>query len=132
MGRSKNRLSMPTVDMYNKEIADEGEEPDDLSTKELTYRKFLIYRDFYVAQTPVILKGIPRSYFGQRFEEYHKLTSEILYLKCDAKISFSGRWACRTGPRKYPEPRARRPRRNRDSRHRQAVPHLAALPPAEA
>jgi hypothetical protein len=36
-----------------------------------------------------MVKGIPRSYFGQRFEEYHKLTSEILYLKCDAKITDS-------------------------------------------
>ncbi len=43
------------IDMYNKEIAVKGEEADDLSTKELTYRKFLIYRDFYVAPTPVIL-----------------------------------------------------------------------------
>ena len=43
------------IDLYNKEIADEEEDPDHLSTKESMYRQFLIYRDFYTAQTPVIL-----------------------------------------------------------------------------
>jgi RNA-directed DNA polymerase len=43
------------VDLYNKDIAEEEEDPNHLSTKESMYRQFLIYRDFYTAKTPVIL-----------------------------------------------------------------------------
>jgi hypothetical protein len=43
------------IDLYNKEIAEHEDHPDHLSTKELMYRRFLIYRDFYTAKTPVIL-----------------------------------------------------------------------------
>jgi len=43
------------IDLYNKEIADEAEDLDHLSTRQSMYRQFLIYRDFYTARTPVIL-----------------------------------------------------------------------------
>ena len=43
------------IHVYNKRIADEEDGPAHLSTKELTHRQFLIYRDFYTAKTPVVL-----------------------------------------------------------------------------
>lgn len=43
------------IDLYNKKIADKAEDPDHLTTKESIYRQFLIYRDFYTANKPVIL-----------------------------------------------------------------------------
>jgi RNA-directed DNA polymerase len=42
------------VDLYNRNIGDQVH-PTHLSTKESMYRHFLIYRDFYTAETPVIL-----------------------------------------------------------------------------
>jgi RNA-directed DNA polymerase len=43
------------IDLYNKTVADAKDEPNHLSTKESMYRQFLIYRDFYTAEKPVIL-----------------------------------------------------------------------------
>jgi hypothetical protein len=42
------------IDLYNKRRWPKGKTPS-LSKKELMYRQFLIYRDFYIAKTPVIL-----------------------------------------------------------------------------
>ena len=44
-----------SIDLYNKKKAPRGKASSSLSTKELTYRRFLIYRDFYTAKTPVVL-----------------------------------------------------------------------------
>lgn len=41
------------VDQYN--IQRQGLKADDLSQKEKTYRKFLLYKDFYLAEKPVVL-----------------------------------------------------------------------------
>jgi RNA-directed DNA polymerase len=44
------------IDLYNKKISPpQRKAPDQLSSKELIYRRFLLYRDFYAAETPVIL-----------------------------------------------------------------------------
>jgi RNA-directed DNA polymerase len=42
------------IDLYNKRRWPKGKAPS-LSKKQLMYRQFLIYRDFYIAKTPVIL-----------------------------------------------------------------------------
>ena len=44
-----------SIDVYNKTTAPQGKDSKQLSTKELMYRQFLIYRDFYTAAWPVIL-----------------------------------------------------------------------------
>lgn len=43
------------VDLYNKTVAGERDEPQRPSAKESMYRRFLIYRDFYAAEKPVII-----------------------------------------------------------------------------
>jgi RNA-directed DNA polymerase len=44
-----------SIDLYNRKKSPKGKGSSNLSTKELTYRRFLIYRDFYTAKRPVIL-----------------------------------------------------------------------------
>jgi len=44
-----------SVDVYNKKKAAKGKGTASLSKKELMYRQFIIYRDFYMAKMPVIL-----------------------------------------------------------------------------
>ncbi len=43
------------IDLHNRALAAEKGEPTHLTTKESMYRQFLIYRDFYTAERPVIL-----------------------------------------------------------------------------
>lgn len=43
------------IDLHNRPLAAEKGEPNYLTTKESMYRQFLIYRDFYTAERPVIL-----------------------------------------------------------------------------
>jgi hypothetical protein len=43
------------VDLHNSKLDSEKGEPNYIKTKESMYRQFLIYRDFYVAEKPVIL-----------------------------------------------------------------------------
>lgn len=43
-----------SIDVYNRENTDEPE-PEELTGKELVYRKFLLYKDFYATTRPVIL-----------------------------------------------------------------------------
>jgi len=44
-----------SVDLHNKKHATGAKESDRLSKKELMYQRFLIYRNFYAAETPVVL-----------------------------------------------------------------------------
>jgi len=44
-----------TIDLYNKKQAGESEDAAHLSSNELMYRRFLIYRMFYAAEGPVII-----------------------------------------------------------------------------
>jgi hypothetical protein len=43
------------IDLYNKRAVPKKKGVANLPTKESAYRQFLIYRDFYIAKTPVIL-----------------------------------------------------------------------------
>lgn len=43
------------IDLYNQTVAGTKDQSHHLSTKESMYRQFLIYRDFYIAEKPVIL-----------------------------------------------------------------------------
>ena len=43
------------IDLHNKKHAHEQKEPSHISSKELMYKQFLIYKDFYAAETPVII-----------------------------------------------------------------------------
>jgi len=43
------------IDLHNKAIAAKKSEPSNMVTKESMFRQFLIYRDFYTAERPVIL-----------------------------------------------------------------------------
>lgn len=43
------------IDVYNKGVIDEEEDSAFIPTRESTYRKFLIYRDFYTTKLPVVL-----------------------------------------------------------------------------
>lgn len=44
-----------SIDLYNKKNAPASKDSGRLSSKELIYRQFLIYRDFYTAEAPVII-----------------------------------------------------------------------------
>ncbi|MBI4455885.1 MAG: RNA-directed DNA polymerase [Acidobacteria bacterium] len=44
-----------SIDLYNKKNAPESKDSGRLSSKELMYRQFLIYKDFYIAEAPVII-----------------------------------------------------------------------------
>jgi RNA-directed DNA polymerase len=44
-----------TIDLYNREHATGAKDSDPLSKKELMYQRFLIYRNFFAAETPVVL-----------------------------------------------------------------------------
>jgi RNA-directed DNA polymerase len=44
-----------SIDLYNKKHAGESEDSAHLSSSELMYRRFLIYRIFYAAEAPVII-----------------------------------------------------------------------------
>ncbi|HKW96794.1 MAG TPA: retron Ec67 family RNA-directed DNA polymerase/endonuclease [Bryobacteraceae bacterium] len=44
-----------SIDLYNKKIAPKSKDSDKLSKKELMYKRFLIYKDFYAAEAPVII-----------------------------------------------------------------------------
>ena len=44
-----------SVDLYNKKNAQPPQKPSQLSKKEGVYRQFLIYKDFYTAERPVIM-----------------------------------------------------------------------------
>src|SRR5258708_17851871 len=43
------------IDLHNKKHEQEQKEPSHISSKELMYKQFLIYKDFYAAETPVII-----------------------------------------------------------------------------
>src|SRR5205823_13955441 len=44
-----------SIELYNKKTASPSKDSGRISSKELMYRQFLIYRDFYTAETPVII-----------------------------------------------------------------------------
>jgi RNA-directed DNA polymerase len=44
-----------SIDVYNKKKVGKGKGTVSFSRKELMYRQFIIYRDFYIAKTPVVL-----------------------------------------------------------------------------
>lgn len=44
-----------SIDLYNRKHATGAKDSDPLSSKELMYRQFLIYRNFFVAEMPVVL-----------------------------------------------------------------------------
>ncbi len=44
-----------TIDLYNRKHATGAKDSDPLSKKELMYQRFLIYRNFFVAEKPVVL-----------------------------------------------------------------------------
>jgi retron-type reverse transcriptase len=56
LGELHGRLGfIDGVDLHNKKLSQAKGLPHHLSTKESMFRQFLIYRDFYAAETPVIL-----------------------------------------------------------------------------
>ncbi len=44
-----------SIDLYNKKHAPQSKDSARISSKELMYKQFLIYKDFYTAEAPVIL-----------------------------------------------------------------------------
>ena len=44
-----------SIDLYNKKNTTEPKQPSRFSSKELMYRQFLVYKDFYAAEAPVII-----------------------------------------------------------------------------
>jgi hypothetical protein len=88
-----------SIDLYNKKNAAESKDPVRLSSKEWMYRQFLIYRNFFAAEAPVVLCE------GETDNVY--LTHAIRSLAADypdlAAISPEGKISLKVRLYKYPK-----------------------------
>lgn len=76
------------IDLHNKKHAQEQKEPSHISTKELMYKQFLIYKDFYAAEMPVIIceGGTDNVYLTHAIRSLAPQFPDLAEIKPDGKI----------------------------------------------